>query len=266
MGVDCIHFFHIWCIVSQAGWRERVDGGAVAAALKAREEGLIEHMVVSSHLPGDELAGVLKEAPFEGVTLGYCAINFPYRQKTLDVASRMGLGVVTMNPLAGGLIPQNAKTFDFIRSEHDADVVQAAIRFNVSQPAVTSALVGASNKAHVDQAVDAVEHFEPYPPAHIDAIRQKVMTAYNSLCTGCGYCLPCPSGVNIPQLMDAYNHKLLREDHGDEHIVNRLNWHWSAKPAAARACSLCGACEERCTQRLPIRERLKEIAALAEEK
>ena len=48
-------------------------------------------------------------------------------------------------------------------------------------------------------------------------------------------------------------------------MTNRMKWHWGLKAADAKACSLCGACETRCTQHLPIRDRLKEIASLAEE-
>ena len=62
--------------------------------------------------------------------------------------------------------------------------------------------------------------------------------------------------------MDAYNHRML---HGKDpkHVTDRLRWHWGLKPDAAKACSHCGECEEKCTQHLPIRERLEEIAALA---
>ena len=63
--------------------------------------------------------------------------------------------------------------------------------------------------------------------------------------------------------MDAYNYRLLGSE---QTIRQRLNWHWSLKPDAAKACSLCGECEEKCTQHLPIRDRLKEIAELAEAK
>lgn len=265
LGVSKIHFHHIWCIVTLDKWKLRIEGGAVAEALKAKAEGLIDHIAVSSHLPGSQLVQVLSEGPFEGVTLGYCAINFPYRQAAIDAAGAKGLGVVTMNPLGGGLIPQNAAKFDFLRAKGDRSAVEAALRFNVSQPAISSALVGFSTKEHVDQAVAAVENFKPYPPEHVESIRKRVLESFNSLCTGCGYCLPCPVDINIPQMMDAYNFKLLQGGK-PQAITDRLNDHWGLSPEAAEACTLCGACEERCTQRLPIRERMKEIAALEPKK
>jgi len=261
---DRIDFYHIWCVVTLEAWEQRKSGGAVDAALKAKEEGLIGHVVISSHLPGNELSDVLGEAPFEGVTLGYCAINFPYREQAVEDAGRRGLGVVTMNPLGGGLIPQNAGRFDFIRTGQDPSVVAAALRFNVSNPNVTSALVGFTTKQHVDEAVAAIEGFQPYDRAQIGAMRAKILDSFEGLCTGCGYCLPCPKGVPIPKLMDAYNMRILQDDQ-PKRILNRLKWHWGMPASAAKACSLCGECEEKCTQHLPIRDRLKEIADLAED-
>ena len=262
LNVQCIDFFHIWCIVHMDQWQERKKGGAVAAALKAKEEGLIRHLAVSSHLSGPDLTKLLAEGVFEGVTLGYCVLNFPYRQKAVDAAGKRHLGVVTMNPLAGGILPRHAKRFDFIRSEKDHSVVEAAIRFNVSQPAVTSALVGFKTRQHIDEAVAAVEDFKPYPLARSRAMRKKIVSAFNDFCTGCGYCLPCPAGVDVPRMMDTYNFRLLGND--DKELAQRLAWHWDLKADHALACTLCGACEERCTQHLPIRQRLKEIQALAD--
>jgi len=262
LNIDRIDFFHIWCVVTLDAWHARVEKGAVAEAMKARDEGLIGHVAISSHLPGDELGGVLAEGYFEGVTLGYSALNFPYRQVALDSARNLGLGVVIMNPLGGGLIPQNPERLDFIRGNEDKTVVQAALRFVISNPAVTTALVGFSNKQHVDEAVEAVESFRPYPPEHVDALKEKILDIFDGLCTGCGYCIPCPEGVPIPKLMDAYNHKLLGSK---ATIQQRLNWHWNLKADAAKACTLCGQCEQKCTQHLPIRDRIKEIAALAEQ-
>jgi predicted aldo/keto reductase-like oxidoreductase len=265
LNVEYVDFFHIWYIVSMAVWKERIRGGAVDAAVKAKEEGLIKHVVISSHLPGSDLREVLKQAPFEGVTLGYCAINFPYREEAVKAAGEMGIGVVTMNPLGGGIIPQNAQRLSFLKGPDDPSVVAAALRFNVSNPAVTSALVGITKKEHIDEAVAAVENFQPYDEKHIEQMRKNIVRGFDGLCTGCGYCLPCPEDIDIPRMMDAYNMKVLGGGKSQQ-IVNRLKWHWSMDPRDAEACSECGECEEKCTQHIPIRDRMKEIAQLADAK
>jgi len=264
MGVDRIDFFHIWWVLSREAWERRKLGGAVEAALKAKQEGLVSHVAISSHMAGAELRDVLAEGYVESVLLGYCAINFPYRQEALLAAGELGLGAFTMNPLGGGIIPRHPERFDFLREPDDPSVVTAALRFNVSNPHITSALVGFTTKAHIDEAVAAMEDFHPYDQGHMAALRERVIREFNDICTGCAYCMPCPQGVDIPKMMDVYNFMMLVGR--GKGARNRMALHWEISPADAEACNECGQCEAQCTQHLPIIERLKEIAALAEDK
>jgi predicted aldo/keto reductase-like oxidoreductase len=257
MGVDCIDFFHIWWVVTLEDWASRVDGGAVAEAFKMKEEGLVKHVVLSSHLHGEGIAQVLSEAPLEGVLLGYCAINFPFRDAGVSAAGERGLGVMTMNPLGGGLIPRNADRFDFLRDTDDPSVVAAALRFNLSNPFITSALVGLTTKQQVDEACAAAENFTPYDDAHVAAIRERIEEKFDGICTGCGYCLPCPKELEIPKYMDAHDQGMLMDDLAV--ITGRLAMHWKLPPDQILQCNQCGQCEKKCTQHLPITQRLEKV-------
>ena len=260
LGVPRIDFFHIWCVMDAADWQARLRGGALRAALRAKEEGLIGHICVSAHMSGPEIEDMIRQHPeIEGLTLGSNAINFPYRQQGVTAAHRHHRGVVAMNPLGGGIIPQHHTAFDFIRSPDDPDVVTAALRFLISDPAITSALIGFHSLEEVAAAVRAVEQFAPYPPTHLDAIRRRLTSDFNEMCTGCGYCLPCPAGIPIPRLMDIHN--LMQLGATDRAIHDRFQNHWELTPAQAADCTACGQCESRCTQHLPIIQRLKKIAA-----
>ena len=260
LGVPRIDFFHIWCVMDAADWQARLRGGALRAALRAKEEGLIGHICVSAHMSGPEIEDMIRQHPeIEGLTLGSNAINFPYRQQGVTAAHRHHRGVVAMNPLGGGIIPQHPAAFDFIRSPDDPDVVTAALRFLISDPAITSALIGFHSLEEVAAAVRAVEQFAPYPPTHLDAIRRRLTSDFNEMCTGCGYCLPCPAGIPIPRLMDIHN--LMQLGATDRAIHDRFQNHWELTPAQAADCIACGQCESRCTQHLPIIQRLKKIAA-----
>ena len=261
LGLSRIDFFHIWCVMDPADWKSRVDGGALAAALKAKEEGLVGHVCVSTHMAGPDIERMLEDHPeIEGVTLGTCAINFPYRRQGVEAARRLRKGVVAMNPLGGGLIPQHPDAFDFIRAPGDPDVVTAAIRFLVSDPAITSAIVGFSSVEHVAAACRALENFIPCTPEHLDRLRARIESEFNEMCTGCGYCLPCPQGIPIPQYMDIHNHMQLRCSEND--IKARFLYHWDLLPDGAARCVECGLCETRCTQHLPIMQRLQKLAAI----
>jgi len=206
LGVDRIRFFNIWRIKSAEGWESRKKGGAVDALLRARDEGLVEHVVCSTHMTRAEAAKMFDEKKFEGVTLGYNAVNFPFREQIVADARRHAMGVVAMNPLNGGLIPQHAERFDFIRSEGDANVVHAALRFIVSNPEIASALVGFNTKEEIDQAVDSMEHFIPLSPDQQTTIKAHIADSFKGLCTGCGHCLPCPQGLQDPSANGCLQH------------------------------------------------------------
>jgi hypothetical protein len=87
LGVDHIDFFHIWCLLRPGQLKERLERRSDSRGpVRAREEGLIKHLVVSTHLGGDDNADVLASGLFEGITIGYNALNFPFRGKTLEAA------------------------------------------------------------------------------------------------------------------------------------------------------------------------------------
>ena len=62
------------------------------------------------------------------------------------------------------------------------------------------------------------------------------------------------------KFLEAYNYRILGQGDGD--ISDRLRWHWGLSSEAAKACIECGQCEDKCTQHLPIIERLKYITGV----
>jgi len=115
MGLDYLDVYHVWCVMSLDDYYQRKSAGVLDVLEKLKEEGLIKHIAVSTHMTGGDVGVMMKDYPFEGVLLGYSAMNFAYREKGLDAASRLNRGVIVMNPLGGGLIPRNPRIFDFIR-------------------------------------------------------------------------------------------------------------------------------------------------------
>ncbi len=256
MGIPKINFFHIWCILSLDDYRQRmVKGGAYEAALKAQQEGLIDHIVASTHCNGDEIEIIADEGKFEGLTVGYNVLNASYRQKGLDAAYRNKMGIVTMNPLSGGLIPANPDKFKFICSDENESVVDAALKFNALQKEVTVVLAGMDTIENVRKNAAVGNGDLDLPEETILSIKNNDNELLNELCTGCQYCLPCPQGVQISKHLDCYNMKLL----DDPGYPYKIGWYWDLKNSDAAACTECGICETKCTQHLPIISRLKEI-------
>jgi predicted aldo/keto reductase-like oxidoreductase len=81
-------------------------------------------------------------------------------------------------------------------------------------------------------------------------------------CTGCRYCVPCPQGVNIPQIFALYNQYFV-ENRNDE-IKNKY-WEHITSESQAKRCARCGKCEELCPQQLSIRTILAQAARMFEE-
>jgi len=257
MGVDKINFFHMWCILNLEQYKKVIaPGGPYEGALKAKEEGLVDHICVSTHCSGPEIKQIVEEGYFEGITLGYNIINFPFRQEGLKAASAHGLGVATMNPLGGGLIPQKADYFSFLSDQPGEPVIATALRFNVAHPEISTVLVGIETMAQLEQAGKILREIPPLTPEKKNAVRKKISAKMDRLCTGCGYCEVCPREVPVSRFMQAYNINILQNK---EKARNTLANHWGIPSDKADACIACGRCEEKCTQHLPIIDRLKEI-------
>ena len=261
LGVEKIDFLHMWCILNLDQYRKiMAPGGPYEGALRAKEEGLIEHIVFSTHCNGDEIETIVKEGHFDGVTLGYNATNFAFRQKGIKAAYENGLGVVTMNPLGGGIIPQNPDFYSFIKDNKEDTLVQAALKFNASHKEITVVLAGMGSLEEVEENVKAGENIGEMTVEKLSRFSAKISSSLDTLCTGCQYCVGCPKDIQIPKIMDAYNMYLLTNT--NERISSRLKGHWGLDTKDAAECIACGICEGKCTQHLPIIERLKYVANL----
>jgi len=259
--IDVIDFYHVWCVTTPENWASRKKKGVIEAFRKLKEEGLIRHICVSSHLIGNQIQDLLKEGVFEGVLFGYSAYNFHMRQETLQAVSEHSLGCAVMNPLGGGIIPENPEIFDFLKVKSNETVVEAALHFVFSHLEINTTLVGFGSIDEVRQALKAVSGYHEISAGERERIKSCLSDAFQDLCTGCRYCDNCPEGIPIPKLMDAYNYKKFYGN--DQAILDRLRWLWGVSNLGAEKCTECGRCEELCTQHLPIIERLKEIARIS---
>lgn len=262
MNLDYIDFYHFWYLMSLDEYYSRKAKGALKEFERLKDQGLIRHICVSTHMPGTDIAEMLRDYPFEGILLGYSVMNFAYREAGLAAAADLGLGVAVMNPLGGGLIPQHPRRFEFAKTRRDETIVEAALRFLINDPRITVALVGLSSIPQLNEAISAVDGYKPIASAAIQKIRDQLPEAFNQLCTACRYCRDkCPEGIPVEKLMGAYNfHTLV----GDTKLtMENLKWHWgiNLEDNNLDDCTECGLCEQACTQKLPIAKRLKTLRA-----
>jgi predicted aldo/keto reductase-like oxidoreductase len=84
--------------------------------------------------------------------------------------------------------------------------------------------------------------------ALVARVRDKYLALCRIPCTDCRYCLPCPSGVNIPGIFEIYNDAMI---YGDEQQA-QANYLWVKDEERANLCVECGECLEKCPQQIEI--------------
>lgn len=265
LNVDKIDFYHVWCIRRMDQYQLAMKRrGQYEGLMRCKEEGLIGNIVISTHLSGAEIRQIVEKREFEGVLLGVNILNFPYRWEGIQAAYEAGLGVVAMNPLSGGLIPQHEKQLAFLGNGSETPT-EAALRFCINAPQITVTLVGFSTREHIDMACRIADAAKPFSGADIARIRQHVSKNMDALCTGCGYCMTsCPQNIPVANYMQVYNEKqFLNLDEKAMLGKMKLQHEWyllANRKADSGDCVECGACESACTRHLNIIERLKEMA------
>ena len=208
----------------------------------------------------------------------FCQIQYNYMdehsqagRKGLYHAHDKGIPVVIMEPLRGGKLvnrlPEEAKKiFEGYKIKHTP--AQWAFRWLWNQPEVTVVLSGMNSDEMIRDNMATASSVQVGELTDEDeAMLKSVVCAINSKmkvgCTGCGYCMPCPKGVDIPGTFSAYNRRYSEGRFGaffDYMMCTALR----KKSTAASNCVGCGKCEKHCPQNIEIRKNLKEAEKVLE--
>lgn len=203
----------------------------------------------------------------------FCQIQFnlldEYFQAGLDglrYTNAKGMAVVIMEPLRGGKLvnkipPEVQDIYD--AAETKRMPADWALRWVWNHPEVSLVLSGMGDMEQVKENIRTAETAFPnsLTPTELKML-ERVKEVYRSRtkisCTQCEYCMPCPQGINIPSLFEAYNGAHVFG--GVEELpaaFERMKEH-VGDPAN---CVECGNCEQACPQGLPIRRYLKDVNA-----
>lgn len=197
------------------------------------------------------------------IQLNFIGENYQAGVEGLKYAASKDIGVVIMEPLLGGLLAQNVPP-DIMEKWDSSGIKRTptdwAFRWLANFPEVTIILSGVSS---MEQLKEDIEIFGKTSPNSLTKKEIEIFKEIKKLyekklkvgCTGCSYCMPCPSGVDIPGVLWQYNSvfrsdpKLVKEAYKSWFCYNKMD---------ASQCSECGQCEEKCPQHIPIIEKLKE--------
>lgn len=156
------------------------DGsGLYEAALKAKEEGKIRHIGITNH----RLA-VAHEAVDSGL---YDTLQFPFcylaTEKDIELVEKCRqaeMGFIAMKALSGGLINNSAAAYAFLA------------RYDNVLP-----IWGVQREAELDEFLSYIDNPPAMTEELADVIRHDRDELLGDFCRGCGYCMPCPAGIEI---------------------------------------------------------------------
>ena len=201
----------------------------------------------------------------------FCQIQYNYMDENsqagragLKYAHAKGLPVIIMEPLRGGrlveLLPNAAKEL-FLRDDQGRTAAEMAFKWLYDQPEVTCVLSGMNSLDMVRENVRtaslcAAGCLTEEDRALIEEVKREIEKTVKVGCTGCGYCMPCPRGVDIPGTFRCYNAIYSESRRSGRHEY--LNCTALRKnPSSASQCVGCGKCEQHCPQHIAIRQELK---------
>ncbi len=266
LNVECIDFYHIWCIRDIKHYELAMKaGGQYEGLVKCREQGKVKNIVCSTHLPGRDALQIVADKRMDGILMGVNILNFLYRWECLVAAHDAGMGTAAMNPLSGGVIPKHEEKFAFLATGGETPT-EAALRFCINSPQITVTLNGFTTREHIDMACKVADEAKAFTAEDIERIKKNVSENMDAICTGCGYCMAdlCSKNIPIANYMQIYNEKLLDDKNFDgmvENMNHHLHWGWLVnRKGTAAECIECEECETACTQHLKIVDRLGELA------
>ncbi len=267
--VDYIDFYLIHALNKDRFHKFKEMGGIERVeALKA--QGKIKYLGFSFHDTYDVFEEILnyRDWDFCQIQLNYmdAAEKEEFQQagmKGYRLTEEKGVPLIIMEPVKGGSLaafPEDIRE-KYRSLDPDASMASFALRWVGSLPNVKVVLSGMSAMEQVEDNLKTFTDFRPLSEkesATIEEIVELINSRIQNGCTGCGYCMPCPAGVDIPRNFRIWNVYHMYRNY------NMVQEKWEcglAEENKAKNCIKCGKCEQACPQKLSIRENLERVQA-----
>lgn len=261
------------------------DNGMMDFVLKEREAGRIRQLGFSFHgsqAEYDQMIALHDKYKWDFVQIemnymdwqhadGVRNVNAEYLYDSLD---KRELPIVVMEPLLGGRlasVPENV-TYHMKQREPDLSIASWAFRFVGSYPRILTILSGMTYREHLEDNLKTFIGFKPLTEEEIAFLKDMagIMATYPTVnCTHCNYCMPCPFGIDIPEIFAHYN-KHVNEgtvaQNSEQANYKKLRKEYllsydKAIPTLRQAdhCIGCGSCLSHCPQSIDIPRELHRI-------
>ena len=270
---DYVDYYLMHMLTDTDTWNRLKTLGIEEWIAKKKASGAIRQVGFSYHGNSDMFCSLVDAYDWD-----FCQIQYNYMDEHSQAGRRglyhahaKGIPVIIMEPLRGGKLvnrlPDEAKKI-FAQYSVKHTPAQWAFRWLWNQPEVTVVLSGMNSMQMVKDNIKTASSVKVGELTEKDeAMLKKVVKAINAKmkvgCTGCGYCMPCPKGVDIPGTFAAYNRR-----YSEGRFWSLVDYVMCTalrkNSTAASNCVECGKCEKHCPQNIPIRKQLKNARKVLE--
>ncbi len=267
LGVGHIDFY-LAHNLNASVWPKMRNVGLLYFLNQARKDGRIKHAGFSFHdnyALFEDIVGAY-DWSFAQIQYNYLDVDFQAGRRGLELLAARGLGVVVMEPLRGGFLihhmPAEMKAH-LAGIRPDWSLADWGLRWLWSRPEINVVLSGMSNLPQTSENLGIADKAEPLSAkenAALDTVRGYFRERTRINCTGCGYCMPCPSGVNIPKVLAIYNDYFMVDTEANHQRAKAIYRVQVREHEAARHCVACAQCEGHCPQSLPISQEMSNAA------
>ncbi len=232
---DFIDIYQCHFVKDEVEYREVVSpGGALESLRKAKEEGLIGHIGITSHSL-DVLDRSLDDELFDTIMVCFSFLEPLAREKIIPKALAKNVGVITMKPFSGGFI-ENAPL---------------ALKFALSHRGIL-VIAGVEHKDLFEENWQVFQEGQPLTEREKKEIEEIQKRYEKVFCRRCDYCQPCSEEIPIQVILGI---RSMAKRMGQR--VLKGGRHREAIDKA-RNCTACGVCKERCPYQLPISDLIQE--------
>lgn len=263
---DHVDYYLMHMLTDLASWQNLVSLGIEQWITEKKAAGQIRNIGFSFHGNTEMFLKILNAYDWD-----FCQIQYNYMDEYsqagrpgLQAAHAKGIPVMIMEPLRGGklvdLMPEKAKE-RIRRYEKHYSPAELGFRWLWNQEEVTCVLSGMNSLEMVKENCRIASLSEPGQMdaddfALIEDVKNLINEKIKVPCTGCGYCQPCPQGVDIPQAFRCYNEMYMESKWSGRFEYAQVVG-LREKPAFPSQCVACGKCESHCPQHISIISELK---------